>query len=164
MPDNYEHLKFLIERFDHYYDSINNKGNAMLVINTFSIGGIAAFYTALQDDVTWTTSMKAYGIALCLLWAASLFLTSWGLMPYQKSTVKSIIFFGGVSSLSEAEFLRQNSEQQENALIKDMQSQAYHLAKGLALKFQRLRWATYSLFVSYVVLVFASIVLLTNLK
>ncbi len=164
MPDNYEHLKFLIERFDHYYDSVNNKGNAMLVINTFSIGGVAAFYTALQNDVNWSPSLKVYGIVLCLLWTVSLFFTSWALMPYRKSASKSLIFFGGIAGLTKAAFTLRNSEQQDDALMQDMQHQVYHLAQGLALKFKLLGWATYVLFASYLVLAVASIVLFTNLK
>ena len=164
MHDKYEHLKFLIERFDHYYDSVNNKGNAILVINTFSIGGIAAFYTALQDDVDWSSGLKAYGIILCLLWAASLFFTSWALMPYRKSPSSSLIFFGGIASLTETAFLNRISAQQDAVLMEDMQRQVYHLAQGLSIKFKYLRWATYLLFASYVALVCASIVLFTNLK
>ena len=164
MLNNYEHLKFLIERFDHYYDSVNNKGNAMLVINTFSIGGLAAFYTALQNDVNWSSGLKAYGILLCLLWTVSLSLTSWALLPYRKSASNSLIFFGGISNLSETVFLNRVSSQNDEDLVKDMQHQVYYLARGLALKFKLLGWATYVLFASYVVLVAASIVLFTNLK
>lgn len=164
MLNNYEHLKFLIERFDHYYDSINNKGNALLVINTFSIGGVAAFYTAFQNDVEWSFGLKTYGIVLCLLWAVSLFLTTWALTPYRKSHSNSLIFFGNISSLSEAVFLKQISAQKDDALSQDMQRQVYYLAQGLAKKFELLRWATYLLFTSYIVLVLASIILLTNLK
>lgn len=164
MLDKNEHLKFLIERFDHYYDSVNNKGNAMLVINTFSIGGIAAFYTAFQDDVTWTGWLKFFGIALCLLWAASLFLTSWALLPYQRSGSNSLVFFGDIASLTEANFLRKFSEQQEDDVTGDLQRQVYLLSKGLVFKFKLLRWAAYFLFVSYAVLFFASITLIINLK
>lgn len=164
MPDKNEHLKFLIERFDHYYDSVNNKGNAMLVINTFSIGGIAAFYTAFQDDVTWTGWLKFFGIALCLLWAASLFFTSWALLPYQKSGSNSLVFFGDISSLTEANFQRKFSAQQDADITTDLQRQVYLLSKGLAHKFRLLRRATYLLFVSYAVLILASIALIINLK
>lgn len=164
MPEKYEHLKFLVERFDHYYDTINSKGNAMLVINTFSIGGVAAFYTALQQDVEWTTSLKCWGCLLCILWVLSLIFTSWALMPYRNSASNSLIFFGGIAKQSESGFLQRVTAQQDDALLEDMQLQVYYLAQGLALKFERLRRATYLLFASYGVLLVVFIILLTNLK
>lgn len=101
---------------------------------------------------------------LCLLWTVSLSLTFWALLPYRKSASNSLIFFGGISSLSEAVFFNRISEQQDDAMMQDMQRQVYYLAKGLSLKFKLLGWATYVLFASYVVLMAAAIVLFTNLK
>lgn len=164
MLNKHEHLKFLIDRFDHYYDSINNKGNAMLVINTFSIGGIVAFYTALQQDVIWTSCLKFYGCLLCLLWVGALILTSWALLPYQKSASRSLVFFGDISNFTEANFLQKLSEQQEEDVTDDLQRQVYLLAKGLTFKFKIIRWANYCMFVSYGVLFLAAITLLINLK
>lgn len=136
----------------------------MLVINTFSIGAIAAFYTALQDDVDWTNCLKCWGCLLGILWVGSLFLTSWALMPYRNSASKSLIFFGGIASHSEANFMQRFTAQQDDAVLQELQQQVYYLAKGLALKFERLRLATYLLFASYLVLLITFITLLTNLK
>lgn len=163
MLDKNEHLKFLIGRFDHYYDSVNNKGNAMLVINTFSIGGIAAFYTAFEDDVNWTGWLKFFGITLCVLWAASLGLTSGALLPYKRSSANSLVYFGDISNLTETSFLQKFSAQQEDGITNDLQSQAYMLSKGLAFKFRLLEWATYLLFLSYAMLILAFITLIINL-
>ena len=164
MLDQNEHLKFLVGRFDHYYDSVNNKGNAMLALNTFSIGGIAAFYTAFQNDITWTIGLKLFGITLCILWAFSLALTSRALLPYQNSDSRSLVFFGDIANLTEANFLQKFSEQQENDIISDLQNQVYVMSKGLSFKFRLLCWATYLLLLSYVILIPASIIIITNLK
>ncbi len=36
----FERLIFCINRYDHYYDSVNNKSNVFLVISTFIVGGL----------------------------------------------------------------------------------------------------------------------------
>lgn len=164
MLNQQEQLKFLIDRFDHYYDSINNKGNAMLVINTFSIGGIAAIYTALHQDVIWTTSLLCYGFLLCLIWGVALILTTWALLPYKKSASNSLVYFGDISNFTEANFLQKFSEQLDEDVTDDLKQQVYLLAKGLTFKFKIIRWATYLMFISYGVLFLAAITLLINLK
>ena len=37
--DRIENQKFIISRFDHLYDSINNKGNFLITFQSFLIGG-----------------------------------------------------------------------------------------------------------------------------
>ncbi|HEY9488539.1 MAG TPA: hypothetical protein VIQ51_09410, partial [Chryseosolibacter sp.] len=44
-----EHLRFCIERFDHYYDSVNNKCALFLTVNTFIVGGLMAIHPTLQS-------------------------------------------------------------------------------------------------------------------
>ena len=45
-----EELQFIINRYDHYYDSVNNKGQFYLGFNTFLIGGLAGVYALLQQQ------------------------------------------------------------------------------------------------------------------
>ena len=47
----YDHAKFLIERFDHYYDSVNNKGAFYIALNTFIFGGLCVGYITLYKDI-----------------------------------------------------------------------------------------------------------------
>ena len=35
-----DRLKYTINRFDHYFDSVNNKSAVYIAINTFITGGI----------------------------------------------------------------------------------------------------------------------------
>lgn len=136
----------------------------MLALNTFSIGGVATFYTALQHDVNWSSSLKLLGVILCVVWSVSLFLTAWALMPFQRSHSSSLIYYGSIAKLSEKTFLKNVREQTDEDVIEDLEKQVYHLSHGLTAKFNRLRWATFALLGSYVILIFTIITLLTNLK
>jgi len=49
VKDKLSTLQFSIGRYDHYYDTINNKGNVYLTLNAFLLGGILTAYYALAD-------------------------------------------------------------------------------------------------------------------
>lgn len=42
----YNHLQFIIQRFDQYFDAINNKGSFYIGLNTFILTGLSAGYFA----------------------------------------------------------------------------------------------------------------------
>ncbi len=46
-----EILKHTIDRYDHYFDSINNKGNLFLTLNTFLLGGMITGYYSIKDNI-----------------------------------------------------------------------------------------------------------------
>ena len=51
MEIKYEHAKFVIERFDHYYDTVNSKGSFYIGLNTFILGGLCAGYISIADKM-----------------------------------------------------------------------------------------------------------------
>ena len=46
-----EMLKHTMDRYDHYYDSINNKSNLFLALNTFLLGGIVTGYYSIKNEI-----------------------------------------------------------------------------------------------------------------
>lgn len=46
-----ERLLLCISRYDHYYDSVNNKSNVFLTLSIFVVGGLVAGYSTLMDKV-----------------------------------------------------------------------------------------------------------------
>lgn len=47
-----EMLRHTMDRYDHYYDSVNNKGNLFLTLNTFLLGGIITGYYSVKSDIS----------------------------------------------------------------------------------------------------------------
>jgi hypothetical protein len=85
-------------------------------------------------------------------------------MPFQSSNSESLIYYGSIAKHTEKTFLKKIHDRDEKDTEEDMERQTYHLAKGLTAKFDRLKWATYSLLGSYIVLIFTIIILLNSLK
>lgn len=161
-----EHGKFIIERFDHYYDSINNKGNFFLTINTFLIGVIVSGYTFLQEKLKLDNTIQWLIAILALLGLVSIVFTIWAILPYLKSgnrkKYKSLLFFGSISEYSEIEFIKAFNENTDEAIRQDISRQIYTLAKGLNKKFARLKVAGIFLILEFLVITVITILILTR--
>ncbi|WP_278020838.1 hypothetical protein [Flavobacterium ginsengisoli] len=46
-----ERLNFNVSRFDHYYDTINNKIAVYIAINTFLLGGVLGAYLTIKGKI-----------------------------------------------------------------------------------------------------------------
>lgn len=62
-----EHSRFIIDRFDHYYESINTKGNLYLALNAILIGGLATSYPILDQKFHFALTHNLL-ICLIILW------------------------------------------------------------------------------------------------
>ena len=142
-----EEVKFIISRYDHFYDSINTKGNLYLTINTFILGGVLAGYYSLPGKFTQGTLPLALFVLCLVLNLISMGATLLAIMPFLKSGKKakggSVIFFGDVASM---EFQQLHGSWQSMTADKwhgDLIKQSHLLAGGLSRKFKRLRTATW---------------------
>lgn len=167
--EKYEHSKFLIERFDHYYDTVNNKGAFYIGINTFILGGICVTYLTLHDKVKGLCFCDWCLFALLLgCCVGSTLFTICAITPYSKGGIthnssQSMIFFGAIASRDAQRFKNSFIEQTETDIQADMIHQVHVLAAGLNSKFQRLKWASYLLIVQYCIIVPGLIIILTKL-
>lgn len=144
-----ETLKHTMDRYDHYYDSVNNKGNLYLTLNTFLLGGIVTGYYSIKDHIVCGVDILFFvwaGLILCLL---SIGFSLWATIPYLSkqadSTNGSVIYFGNVANVSFQSFKQMYSDMTDEKRFEDYLQQVHLLALGLQKKFDRLKIATYLL-------------------
>jgi hypothetical protein len=145
--ESLEQLKFAISRYDHYYDSVNNKGNLYLTINTFILGGSLTGYYSIHEQVCIEGFCYALFWILLFSCIISISLTLFAIKPYLNSkldnTEGSLLYFGDVSLLKFKEFENRIQTLTEEKQITDFTKQTYLLAIGLRRKFRLLKWSTY---------------------
>ncbi|MEC5172180.1 Pycsar system effector family protein [Chryseobacterium nepalense] len=149
IEEKIEILKHTIDRYDHYFDSINNKGNLFLTLNTFLLGGMITGYYSIKDNIIGQNDIIFFvwiALILCLL---SIGATLLAIIPYvnkQADCVNgSVLNFNNVANLSYASFKRMYEDLTELKKYEDYVEQSYLLAKGLQKKFSKLKTATYLL-------------------
>lgn len=149
VSDKMDTLKHTMDRYDHYYDSINNKGNLFLTLNTFLLGGLISGYYAIKDTNSNQCGVPAFvwiGLICCLL---SLGFTLWAIFPYLNKQADSLngslINFGNISNITFESFKQLYNNDTDQKRYEDYVHQVYLLACGLQKKFSRLKTATYLL-------------------
>src|SRR5665213_2473918 len=133
-----EHRHFLMNRFDHYYDSTNNKANVFLAVNIFLIGGLFTSLTQLNTYLKYTDTAIACIVIMLGLNIASLIFTLLALIPYARTSGHSLIYFGDIARMQQGKFTKAFTAQSPEALITDLDQQLFYLAKGLCKKFRKL--------------------------
>lgn len=159
-----ERLKFTIERFDHYYDSVNNKSNIVLGFGTLIFGTLVAVYPSLTTVVEFNTIMYVnFGVLITLGFASmlTLILTS---IPHLKSNGKSIHFFQSIASMGKTDFMTKSKGINPEDELKDLRKQVFHLACGLTKKFKRLRSALILLVMQMILMIPYITLIITHLK
>lgn len=150
----YDHLKFLIGRFDHYYDAINSKGSFYIGLSTFLFGGIIVGYTSLHTQIgndifIWTLMLLM--MSCCFL---SIIYTIWALKPYTKDnhvndSNKSLIFFGGIAKHTANFFTQKINAETDETILHDMTRQVHCLSIGLTVKYKRLKLSSHFLMAQF---------------
>jgi hypothetical protein len=169
MNQKYDHIKFIIERFDNLSDTINNKGLFYIGLNTFILSGISVGLTSLYKDINSSIGIWIFlaAVVICCL-VSSLFTIS-AIKPYMKDNFSgndnpSLMFFGGIARY-ELSYLKQKIDTQTPEQITDDAIQQMHsLAKGLTNKFKKLRVASYLLQIQFCLLLPLFVLLIKNLK
>lgn len=142
-------LKHIMERYDHYYDSVNNKANVYLTLNTFILGGIITGYYSVKDQTICDKSVFTLMVASLIFCVLSIGYTLWATIPYltkqSDSIGGSIIYFGNVANISFYSFKQMCSDINKKKCYDDYLQQVHLLAIGLQNKFNRLKIATYLL-------------------
>jgi hypothetical protein len=143
----YEHARFLIERFDHYYDTVNNKGAFYIGLNTFILSGLCIGYLTVIDKINAGYAFWALLIGMFSSCIGSMVYTLKAVMPYLKDNhvnddQRSLIFFGGIAKHEANFFLEKFTKSTDEKILEDMIRQVHTLAKGLNTKFQNLKIAS----------------------
>lgn len=159
-----EELKFVIGRFDHYYDSINNKGNLYLTINTFILGGIIVGYYTLDQTFHFRNSVLFTAfipVILCNLISSTF--TFLAIAPFARRFKggNSRLFFADVSQQALTKWRQQWEGLTDEIWQVELQSQSHQLSIGLNRKFKRLSYATLFIWLQVFGIISFSIYLLT---
>ncbi|MBB3123349.1 hypothetical protein FHS04_000846 [Mesoflavibacter sabulilitoris] len=157
-----DRLKYTIGRFDHYFDSVNNKSAVYIAINTFITGGIIVLLT----QTTLVCEMSGFGKfcigLLLLIGIISLIILSLASIPFFSKKPDSLYYFGSVSQMKESEFNKTSEEYSKKDELKDLRSQTYILSKGLTKKFTRLKLAGILLVAQFALLLIILLTILIN--
>ncbi len=137
----------IIARYDVYFGSTNAKAAFLIAYNTFSIGaGLTQFAALNGQNVAFVKFGTLASVALiCLASIASLVSVMRVVYPYLASHRKpgeydSAVFFKDVAyHASPEDYEKYILGYSDDKMATDLARQAYHLAKGLDLKFKRLR-------------------------
>lgn len=159
-----DRLIFTINRYDHFYDSVNNKGNVILGLSTFITGATIVGYPTLSDLEICSMWVRLNLIAVILFGVASIATLLLASVPYLTQKSNSLFYFGSVSSLTSGEFKEASSAMNEESELEDLREQAFLLASGLTGKFKKLKTATILNLIQIGLLVPLTIFLIYHLK
>ncbi len=158
-----ERLIYTISRFDHYFESVNNKTTVYIAINTFVLGGILAGYAGVSDYIHEYENIFNVVLSIILgLGLITLIIMVLASIPYFSKKPNSLFYFGTISSLSKDDFIEQSKKYDSKDEVKDLRSQVYVLSKGLNKKFEHLQVAGRLLVFQFAGLVPLIIIFLIN--
>jgi len=159
-----EEAKFIISRYDHYFDSINSKSNIYLALNTFIIGGIISGYYALDKQYHFGYSFKYLFLVILLVNLGAIFFTLSAIRPFlckrRNLPEKSLYYFGDVATFNVSHYRKTLKNITEQDLLNDATNQIHQLATGLNKKYKRINLASILIGVQ-VFLIMVFVVLLT---
>lgn len=158
-----EETKFIIGRYDHYYDSINNKGNLYLVLNTFIAGGVISGYYALDEKYHFGCFFKYLLLLTILINVGSTLLTLLAIKPYfsKRKGIRdnSLYYFGDVAGREIDNYDKTFTKATEEELLRDSLSQVHKLACGLNSKFKKINVASILIGLQVILILFFMILL-----
>lgn len=159
-----ERLIFCIERFDHYYDSINNKSSVFLGLGTFVVGGLIASYPYLQEHVYCSTTLLVLlSISIALAFFALIIVIT-ASTPYLSKEKTSMYYFYSIAAKKRGIFIDESKNFEEEEDLSDLRVQVHGLASGLRKKFSRLRIAAILYTLMFISMIPLVILILINFK
>lgn len=159
-----ERLLFCIGRYDHYYDSINNKCNVFLTLSLAIVGGLLAAYPTLLDKVACTAWLHINMAILLVVGTTNILFTMWTSMPFLKTGGTSLLYFGSVAKMTPQAFYTRSSAEDAQAGLDDLRTQVHVLAQGLRKKFRRLFVAGTLLMIQFMFFIPLIYTIVKNLK
>ena len=160
-----ERLLFCIGRYDHYYDSVNNKSSVFLGLSTFIVGGLIVGFFAIRDFVLCTPWIYLLMIILILIGIVIMIVVILAATPFISKGTDSLHYFGSISCQSHDEFSARSIESISlEDELKDLRVQVHQLACGLSSKFLRLKTAGILFTVQFVLFIPLLMLIIHNLK
>lgn len=158
-----DRLIYTINRFDHYFESVNNKTAVYIAINTFILSGVLASYVNVGKYIKeYTDTFNLILCAILGLGLITLIILILASIPYFSKKPNSLFYFGTIGSLSKDDFIEQSKKYDSKDELKDLRSQVHILSKGLNKKFERLKISGRLLVIQFIGLVPLIIIFLIN--
>lgn len=160
-----DRLKFCIERFDHYYESINNKSAVFLGLSTFIVGGLVASYPSILGLANCGLLVHIMMLSVIGLGLAIMIIVIMASTPFLTADTSSIHYFGSISCMTKEQYsLRSATKDSEEAELTDLRAQVHQLSCGLADKFNRLKWAGELFVIQFYLFIPLVLLIVFNLK
>lgn len=158
-----DRLIYTIDRFDHYFESVNNKTAVYIAINTFILGGILAGYVNVDKYIKEYVNLFNINLSIVLgLGLVTLIILIYASIPYFSKKPNSLFYFGAIGLQSEDDFIEKSKSYEAKDEIKDLRNQVHILAKGLNTKFVRLKLSGHLLVIQFIILIPLIIIFLIN--
>mgnify|MGYP005990600667 CR=1 FL=1 len=158
-----DRLIYTISRFDHYFESVNNKTAVYIAINTFVLGGILAGYVNVNQYIKEYEDIFNIIFSLILgLGLITLIILILASIPYFSKKPNSLFYFGTIGPLSKDDFIEKSKKYDSKDELKDLRGQVHILSKGLNKKFERLKLSGHLLVIQFIGLVPLIIIFLIN--
>ncbi|WP_437368866.1 Pycsar system effector family protein [Maribacter litoralis] len=158
-----DRLIYTIGRFDHYFESVNNKTAVYIAINTFILGGILTGYVNVEKYIKEYVNFFNINLSLVLaLGLITLIILIYASIPYFSKKPNSLFYFGTIGSQPKDSFIEKSKKYEAKDEIKDLRNQVYILSKGLNTKFVRLKLSGQLLVIQFVALIPLIIIFLIN--
>lgn len=149
-----ERLLYAISRFDHYFDSVNNKTAVYIAINTFVVGSIITSYvTLIKDVIHYSETFQALVAISFLLGLLTLIILVIASIPFFSKDSDSMYYFGGIGTMEKEEFISCSKILTAKQELKDLRNQAHTLSQGLNKKFTKLKLAGKLLILQFLLLI-----------
>lgn len=155
-----EHSRYLLNRFDHYIEGANSKGNFLLAFGAVLCGFIITNY----DNIIAFRQCKAeywvsaFLIAVLISGLLSITFTIAAVFPFLKTSnssskkYHSLVFFQSIAEMNEQQFLKDFKKQEDKKVSKDLAKQIFAISQGLKKKYHRIRWAIRLVFLQLILL------------
>ncbi|NAS30658.1 hypothetical protein GTQ40_06720 [Flavobacteriaceae bacterium R38] len=158
-----DRLIYTIGRFDHYFESVNNKTAVYIAINTFILGGILTGYVNVEKYIKKYVDFFNINLSIVLaLGLITLIILIYASIPYFSKKPNSLFYFGTIGSQSKDSFIEKSKKYETKDEIKDLRNQVYILSKGLNTKFVRLKLSGQLLVIQFIALIPLIIIFLIN--
>lgn len=160
-----EHSRYLLNRFDHYIEGANSKGNFLLAFGAVLCGFlITSFDEIIKFEHNKGESAVSFLLVATLLCGlASIGFTIAAVFPFLKTSnssskkYHSLVFFNSIAAMKEGQFLKEYKKQDNKKVRKDLTKQIFAISIGLKIKYVRISWAIRFVFLQ---LIFLMIIIL----
>lgn len=160
-----ERLKYCIDRFDHYYDGVNNKSSVFLGLSTFIVGGLITGYFAVRPYINCGFWMHALMVILIGLGVAVMIIVVMAATPFLGKDIESLHYFGDIACLKGPDFCAKSATPcTDEEELEDLRNQVHQLAIGLTGKFNKLKTAGILFTIQFCLFVPLFFTTLCNLK